>query len=174
MNYRLSEEPEAFQTTWNTTWEAILQSSGGLFAGWLEWEQLSNALLCRWQHSKGRGGYSFLWGETEVATAHLVGQIFIQISGWNHNFFFWDIQTCWSQISHYSSSSTLFSLWVLLTLWNLFSPQFFPLSIFCASSGDWSGRPGNLQTIILLVLTAKCMIACIEVRVKTEQLTQNV
>lgn len=36
MNYRLCEEPEAFQTTWNTTWEAILQSSGGLFAGWLE------------------------------------------------------------------------------------------------------------------------------------------
>lgn len=106
---------------------------------------------------QGRGGYSLLWGETEVATAHLVGQIFIQISGWNHNFFFWDIQTSWYQSSHYSSSSTSFSLWVLLTLWNLSSPQFFPLSIFCARL-DWSGRPGNLQTIILLVLTAKCMI----------------
>lgn len=153
-----------FKPPGNTAWEATLQRSGGLFAGWLDGAR--TGVQCfplpapRWQ---GRGGYSFfLLGETRVAIAHLADQIFIQIPGWNHNFC---LRHSDLLVPLLIKSSTLSSLWVLLTLWNLSSPQLFPHSIFCASNKVWSGRPGNLQSTLLLILSAKCMMVCKKLRV---------
>lgn len=51
-------------------------------AGGMEWDGTLSLAWGQYPDSKGGKTTPFFWGESRVATAHLVGQIFTKIPGW--------------------------------------------------------------------------------------------